>query len=95
MDDQANQRDSDGLSRWLVLRYVPSAPSSWVEVENPNASAYDLTRGVWLATDAAAAFALAVVNNERERVQTTSYQVLPFDGGVVFNVSMNVEAVVR
>ncbi len=76
--------------KWVVLRWVPSSPPSppskptWQEVAPPVGEA-------WEAVDAGHAFLLAVIDNVHERIDGTSYRVLPFEGGATFNVAINVE----
>lgn len=81
------------MSLWVVQRW--DRGKIWVDVKAPESD------GLWSAATAAEAFHQAILRHMVEKqyistdraVQATSYRVLPWLGGAVFNVSINVDAV--
>jgi hypothetical protein len=81
--------------KWVVQRFdgidtgprndwpTPMSPR-WVDIE-------PYKNGCWEAADAGGAFNLAVLQNANHRLNGTSYRVLPFDGGMTFDLRLNVE----
>jgi hypothetical protein len=80
------------MSRWVVLRSSKFADRDhrpyWESVINNAGVKWE---NVWEAADATEAFQKAVVENYREQVTSGSYRILPFDGGMTINVTIDIE----
>lgn len=85
----ADTAQTDDQKRWIVLRWKPTGTLERVLVQ---VSKYNEHDGTWPAATPGDAFRLAVLENISERVESTSYMVLPFAGGATFSVSVNLEA---
>lgn len=80
------------MPRFVVQRSLNTAdgyPFKWEDVNPPRHRL--VGNGTWDAEDAADAFSKAVLNNEFERMRSSSYRVLPYDGGMTMNVAVNME----
>jgi hypothetical protein len=74
-------------NKYIVLCYEGSNYKRvWREIKPPGGSLTDF----WEGDDIGKIFNSSVIENKNENLNSTSYLVLPYDDGALFNISINI-----